>query len=291
MLKKIIVCKGKFGFADRLRLLTACIHYAKKFNRALYIDWRDKPQSFEFSSFFDLNLDLCDPNPENLLQETHSNVYPSLWTGNMHKYYDWAPGFKNSIELDKNYEESVMVFDEAWHPWFPELIASHLVLKKILSDPLSHYLNSWGDYIGYHIRLSDQVKAENGSNDYLALQKYDQTLNQEIESLNIFLEKSSQNIFLSTDNSIIKLKFKDHPKILMQGEELFKLFDYQQKNKLMGIHNINGHGIDSNSLNLESLLDFFLLVFSKEVVTSRGNFSKTADTLRGTPEILKIISG
>jgi hypothetical protein len=288
--KKFIICKGKYGFADRLRLLTACIFYAKKFDRFLYIDWKDQPLSFDFSTFFDLNLSLYELDKKLFFEGDHSDVYPMHWIGNLDKFFPYQQGFNNSLVMENNYDNKVLVFDEAWHPWFPELITDHFILKKNLTDPINYYCKTWGNFIGYHIRLSDQVKADFGYDTNAALKKFDETQNIEIEKLNNFLNNTSQKVFLSTDNSLIKKEFKNHPNVLMQGNEPFKCYDYQLENKLVGIHHGFVPDVNYDALNLESLIDFFLLVFSQKVVTSRGNFSKTADVLKDLPQISKLLT-
>jgi hypothetical protein len=290
-LKKYIICKGKFGFADRLRLLTACIEYSKKFKRLLFIEWNDNHNSFDFMSFFDLEQIDFNRNNNEIINLNAKTVYPLSWSSTVEGFKPYVEGFTNSLNLEIDYEHDIIVFDEGWHKWYPDIIVQHFVLNNNLREALNSYISEWGNFIGYHIRLSDQIKTEYRNNIEEASKQYDAHLNEEIEKLELFLELVNSKVFLATDNVAIKMFFKNHPRVLTQGSELEKFLNYQSTHKFMGVHHSNHKecDVDTEKLNLETLVDFFLLTFSDGVVISRGNYSLTAETLRKTSGIESIL--
>lgn len=290
---KYIIHKGKFGFADRLRLLSSCIDYSSKFDRTVLVDWNDPEFTSDFNIFFYFD-GIKWSHDTSLISNglDEASIFPDSWSGKLSTYVHYHPGFGNTLELSKDYPHDVLVFDEGWLQWFPEVLVNSLRLRDIIKAPLKNIISQWGEYYGYHIRLSDQVKSQYKFNADEAAANYSKHFDEELVKFDVFLNNSDLPVFLATDNSAIRLIYKNNPKVLMQGAELDKFLEYQKLNPLMGVHHVNGKsfGVDKTILNRETLIDFFLLVFSKGVTVSRGNFARTAEALRTTTGVEKILS-
>jgi len=53
-IKQIVLVKGWEGFADRLQILSHCLHYCKLHSAAICVDWRDYMWTHEFSDYFEI---------------------------------------------------------------------------------------------------------------------------------------------------------------------------------------------------------------------------------------------
>lgn len=84
MKKQIVVMKGFEGFADRLQVLSHCIHYCKLHGAVLCVDWRDEmwgQGTFDFWDYFEI-IGIPTISIEALALEIEggASIEPASWT-------------------------------------------------------------------------------------------------------------------------------------------------------------------------------------------------------------------
>jgi hypothetical protein len=90
--EKWMVSKGWEGFADRIQCLSYCIDLAVKYNRLLYVDWRDSMWQEGFYRYFSVDgFDEIPPEGE---------AYPEFWTNAlMRSNGQWLYSIKDFVSF------------------------------------------------------------------------------------------------------------------------------------------------------------------------------------------------
>jgi hypothetical protein len=273
---KYLIVKGWLGFGDRLESLKMAVKYALTYNLQIYVDWRDPMWSHgteDFYTYFKLVnmpiLNSLDDLPED------ATYYPSFWKGNLDKHisYDFVQEHKDAkIDiglLDKPFDADVIVFSSCGNRFlYPDSTffgnVFRVVDSRILTSVKHHFKSypistSWG----IHVRGTDRVKDK-----------------KRLFSIQAIVSNITTMGGMNKSNMVVVSDDKEQADILKRyypSSYIVSKFDVDNRK---GIHNLNHQelNISKDQLNVEMLIDFFVLTKCERVFTTvkDSRFAKEA---------------
>ena len=261
---KYLIVKGFLGFGDRLESLKMCIAYAQKYNLKIYVDWRDPMWSHgdeDFYTYFNLLM------PTFKLEELPEDAtyYPPYWKGHLdnHITYDFMTAHKDdNLKLDiidKPFDADVVVYScNGTRALYPDSIffanAFRVIDPRILNKVRQHsqaypLQTSWG----IHIRGTDRLKSNKRMINVQSMALRLTTLG----GMN-----KAHMVVVSDDKENAQIIKNFYP-----GAYMVSSFTMDTSK---GVHNLNKSelGIPKDQLNVDMLVDFFVLAKCERVFTT-----------------------
>lgn len=261
-----MVVKGWLGFGDRLESLKMCVAYAINHNLQIYVDWRDSMWSHgseDFYTYFKL-INMPVLNSLNDIPE-NATYYPSYWKGRLDEHItnefvkEHQRGELNLNMLNKPFDADVIVYscigarmlypDSSFFGNVFRVIDSR-ILSKINQHSQAYPLSkSWG----IHIRGTDRLK------DHRRLLSV-QSIVSHVTSMG-GLNKEHM-VIVSDDKENAQMWKKFYPNSYIASQFIV---DSQK-----GLHNLNKNelGVSKDQLNIDMLIDFFVLCKCERVFST-----------------------
>lgn len=166
-LSRYIICYPAGGIADMISNISECLLYATKYNRLLVIDTR-RVEWFKESihDYIDFNHKNIYKGDLDVLLTTlnNRNTYPAQVKGDLLTFFselkgvefDYKGSVLNQIDLNRNYEEDVIVFCRRRSSRVNIVVFSYMKFKEIVSDVYKKRRSLLpASYPGFHIRNTD----------------------------------------------------------------------------------------------------------------------------------------
>lgn len=102
MKNRYLISKGWEGFCDRLQCLSHCVTWSLRYNRILYVDWRDRIWTHDKSDFYRY-FSLVDLPYITSAESISANldIFPSFWKGGAGLIADeWVYRLKDQLTFD-----------------------------------------------------------------------------------------------------------------------------------------------------------------------------------------------
>lgn len=262
-----VLCIPKGGLNDMTRQIILCYNYCQKFNRKLIIDTNQTEFKINLNSYFNMydneiivknlniyNLNIFSIYPENISKNDLLQI-KCKWLNN--SYVNIYDNKLITFDLNTNYTHDLLVhMNCGGGDGISEFLQIFSLNDRLIKKLYKRYILIPLNYISIHIRNSDYKS--NNFEEYLLYNKSN------------FID---MNIFISSDdiNSINYCK-----KYLKANIFTFSDIPVIPKNHVGGLHHIVN--IDKDKINVDSILDFLLLVLSKEVyyTNEQSGYSKNA---------------
>lgn len=265
---KYLLLKSDAGFADRFQALFHAIEYCKIHNRILCVDWRDKIWKQDFEEVFDI-IGINTISLKDFLKLNMNDVYPKGWTHQLDRCADGCfthePLYKLILEYDKSYNEMVIVYCGLSDRIFDANKCSYIRVKEPYRKYIINNIIKYKDYDNVlHLRRTDRKNEtqEKLFKDYL-LENFD---------------NNTEFLIVSDNKEYCKEIIEYFPKSIVRTPYLDKFKDNDG-----GIHFQLPKNLSKKEFNLELLVDWFLLLYSKQIVTDKKKgsiFSNFADFLK-----------
>lgn len=162
---RYIVVKGIAGIGNRLFTLSCAIDYAIKHNRVLVVHWNDFCYSDDekdvFNKYFQIK---CKHSPT--IPSEIKSICPPFWKDYIHKptyevchFLRWKigdnVGANASIDLSKDYKESVVVYFAYSPQPYSDLLKNHIAIKPFIWNIAKKIIESNNVSVGLHVRYTD----------------------------------------------------------------------------------------------------------------------------------------
>lgn len=287
---KYLVVKGYLGFGDRLESLKMCVEYALKYNLQIYVDWRDSMWSHGDESFYTYFKLVNIPILESLYDIPRgSTIFPVFWKDKLHDPIDQKM-LNNQKEtginlhiLSSEYHADVIVYScigarrlYADCSFFANVfrVIHPDILSEIRHRQDTHNLSS---SIGLHLRGTDRAKNT---------VKRDRDI--QFMALNLMMRGGYNGrtyIAVSDDNESINIWKRFYPSTTVMSK---LSLEHTHKD---GNHNAQPDDltIDKNSLNIDTIIDFFTLSSCESVLMTCKDSRFAKEAIRLSPYIHKIL--
>jgi hypothetical protein len=264
--QQIVVMKGWEGFADRLQVLSHCLHYCIIHKAAICVDWRDDmwgQEKLDFSDYFEI-IGIPVVSLSNVIQlvKGGASVYPSAWNletissvPNESTHFDQ---YKLTFNNDYKRINSRIVINntKAYRVWHLDNLISNIRLKKSISDIISSRVkNLERPYTVIHLRGTDRL-----SN--LSLED---AIKPAVDKIKLQPPHIVKRMYIISDmDSMINLWKTKFPqtKKLYNDSEIYKLPDetngtHQLPKEVLQFYNIKKH-----NMNIDTITDFLIICFA-----------------------------
>lgn len=265
---KYLLLKADAGFADRFQALFHAIEYCIRHNRTLCVDWRDKIWKQDFEDVFDI-IGINTISLKDFLKLNISDIYPKGWLHQLDRRADTCfthePIYKLVLEYDKSYNETVIVYCGLSDRIFDANKCSYIRVKEPYRTHINNQIIKYKNYDNIlHLRRTDRTNTE-------------QELNFKTYLLENF-DKNTEFLIVSDNKDYCNEIIEYFPKSIIRTPYLDKFND-----KNNGIHFQSPKNLSKKEFNLELLVDWFLLLYAKTIVTDKKKgsiFSNFADFLK-----------
>lgn len=263
MQQKYLLVKGACGFADRLQCLSHAIEYAKKYDRILCIDWTDpiwagRQANINFDTFFDLVgvpsislaelLHLVDQDAD-----AFADVFPEAWRHQV----DRRPGdfmYRSyyKTELKEDVPHKLVVYASVSYRVFHNSnICANLRVKHPYRPAIVKALKEYADYTTVvHVRGTDRVQPA----------KYEEHAQMLSQKLQAQQQQELPQVLIVTDCKPLA----EHL-ISLYPRAVLRQTPWNEESATTGSHMAAEH--NKIAFNTDTLIDFFLLMYAKHVVT------------------------
>jgi hypothetical protein len=270
-----MIVKGWLGFGDRLQCLKMCVKYAQEKKRKIYVDWSDSIWSHgseSFYSYFKLEMPTFDISEI----PSHASVYPGFWKGKLDVPLDEKTALLPEINtgaLKDNYSEDVLVYScVSIRDIYPDSTFFIDVFKVVHPDIISVVRQRIEKYklsnkIGIHLRGTDRANRTD---------KQHRIAGMNVRMLSAGMLNGQDFVAVSDDPDYIQAwKSRYSYPVLTEvgclgGRE--------------GVHNKKAEqlSVSKDSLNIDSLIDFFTLAACKAIITTvpDSRFAQEATRLK-----------
>ena len=280
--QQIVVMKGWEGFADRLQVLSHCLHYCIVHKAAICVDWRDEmwgQENLDFSDYFEI-IGIPVVTLSDVIQRVKqgASVYPTAWdletienVPNETTHFDqYKLTFNNDYKRINS--EIIINNTKAYRVWHLDNLISNIRLKKSIADVISSRLkNLERPYTVIHLRGTDRL-----SN--LSLED---SIKPAVDKINLQSAHILKRLYVISDmDSMINLwktKFPQTEKVY-NDSEIDKLPDetngtHQLSKEVLQFYNIKKH-----NMNIDTITDFLIICFAS---WSFGNSKESTYTSLG----------
>lgn len=278
---QVVVVKGWEGFADRLEVLSHCIHYCQKHSASICVDWRDYmwgQDDKDFSDYFEIvGIPVLQISEVVDLMKKGAKVSPPAWTP---AYMEAVPNqvtgfqeFRTQINLDYRKVDADIVVnncrgDRTWHI---ENLTQNIRMKPAVIEYMKNALKDVGfPYTVAHLRGTDRLSTD--LDDYLDDIK---------EKFDALPKHAKSRVYMISDMSELRNKWLEqvpNTQILEYDPCIFKLECGKQATHMIIKEVLEFYGVTKHELNLNTLRDFLLLSFSSWGV---GNTTSKFTNLAG----------
>jgi hypothetical protein len=285
---KYLVVKGCLGFGDRLESLKMAVKYALTYNLQIYVDWRDPMWSHgseDFYTYFKLvNMPVL-----NSLQDIPGDAtyYPPYWKGNLENHIT-AEFLKEHVDdnlnlnkIDKPFDADVVVYScIGFRDIYPDSTFFGNVFRvidpRILTKVKEHcraypVSNSWGIHIRGTDRISDRSR---------------------LTSIQSIVSNVTSNGGMNKSNMVVVSDDNEHTKIWKNYYPNSYVVSNVSIETRKGTHNMTKEelSIPKDQLNVEMLIDFFVLCKCERVFTTIRDSRYAQESRRLHPVVDKILS-
>lgn len=283
---KYLIVKGYLGFGDRLESLKMCVAYAQKHNLQIYVDWRDSMWSHGSNDFYTyFNLLMPTFKFEDIPGD--ATYYPSFWKGklNEHITQDFITAHKdeginleiinNAIDADVIVCSCIggrMLFTDS--SFFANVfrVIDPRILNGVTRHSQSYPLQtSWG----VHIRGTDRLKS------------HKRLFNIQSMVLNLVT-----NGGMNKAHMVIVSDDKENAQIIKNYYPNAYMVSSFATNSTTGTHMLTKDqlSISKDQLNVEMLIDFFVLAKCERVYTTVKDSRYAQEARRLHPYVNNILS-
>jgi len=250
------------GFADFLRGTIALYIFSKKYDYQLFIDGSHPVFNFLKSN---KNIILTDLNIHEYLPDM---IYNHIYVG-LDKLFDKGKSFgvmTNSFYTLKNgILENYGPITEDCRDYLKDILTPTVEVENKMKEVLNMY--NLTNYIVIHLRVGDIFLNENKYNEGLYKLYYNKILE---------LKHTNQKYILLSDSSIIANKLKKEINELNDSIDLY----YWDNSK---IH--LGDLKNKNSNILDTMVDFFIMSKSTQIIANGSGFSKISSVIYDIPYV------
>ena len=283
---KYLIVKGWLGFGDRLQSLKMCVAYAQKYNLQIYVDWRDPLWSHGSEDFYTyFNLLMPTFNLSDLPED--ATYYPPYWKGHLNEQitYEFMNVHKDDNLtlniLDNPFDADVIVYScNGTRSVYPDSSFFANVFRvidpRILNGVKRHsqaypLQTSWG----VHIRGTDRLKS------------HKRMFNIQAMVLNLVTQggMNKQHIVVVSDD-------KENAQIIKNYYPNAYMVSSFATNSTTGTHMLTKDqlSISKDQLNVEMLIDFFVLAKCERVYTTVKDSRYAKEAQRLHPVVNNILS-
>lgn len=291
--KQVLVFKGWEGFADRLQVLSDCIHYCLKHDALLCVDWRDYmwgQKTEDFSDYFELvNVNVISLADVIKRLENGSSIKPSVWTpkllseppSELIHFSNFKLNFSNYEKIDS---DIVVVNGKGVRTWHIDNLINNIKIKDNLIPIITNRLiNIKLPYTTVHLRGTDRLSADplkTATNEYEGLAPH-----------------MKARVFVVSDmKELIDTWTTQFPSSLRVEEDpcIFKMPSGKQGTHMYEQESLDFYGVTKHELNINTIVDFLVLSFGSWTVGNKNSvFISMARMIRqaGVQGISKWLNG
>lgn len=264
--QQIVVMKGWEGFADRLQILSHCLHYCLLNKAAICIDWRDYmwgQETLDFSDYFEI-VDIPVIPLSDVLEriKNGATISPPAWNletmasvPNESIHFDQYKSTINNSYTRIN-SEIVVNNGKGLRMWHIDNLISNIRLKKPMAELISGRLvNLESPFTAIHLRGTDR----------LSNLTVEAAIKSAVDSLNLQPPHIIARMYVLSDmNSMINLWTSKFP----QTRKLYKDYEiYKLPNGTQGTHQLpkealEFYGVKKHTMNIDTITDFLIICFA-----------------------------
>ena len=259
--RQIVVFKGWEGFADRLQVLSDCIHYCIKNDAALCVDWRDYmwgQNNEDFSDYFDiLHIPIIQLADVVTFLENGSSIMPELWTPELLKeppseiihFGKFRLKFDNYAKVNS---DIVVVNGKGVRTWHVDNLVNNIKIKdELVPTIISRLCALKLPYTIIHLRGTDRFSPE-------ALK----TTTLEYEGLS---QEIKERVYVVSDmKELLESWTAKYPTTLKieENQSIFKLPSGPQGTHTYEQEILKIYGLTKRELNINTLVDFLAISYA-----------------------------
>jgi hypothetical protein len=274
--QQILVLKGWEGFADRLQVLSHCMHYCLINDAAICVDWRDYmwgQEVLDFCDYFEiLGIKTVTLNDVIFKIKDGASILPSCWTiDNITNIPNETNHFLNYNLEFNNYErvnsDIIVNNGKGQRTWHIDNLIQNLRLKKSISDQIIERIKLLElPFSIIHLRGTDR----------LINKSLEESIQPAINEINNKPPHILARMYLISDMHDMKnLWLSKFPKtkIVIPNYQISNL-----PQGTVGIHQLDKevldfYGVTKKELNIDALSDFITICLSS------WNISNSSESL------------
>ena len=281
--QQIVVMKGWEGFADRLQILSHCLHYCLINKAAICIDWRDYmwgQEELDFCDYFEIvGIPVVSLSDVLERMKNGATISPPAWNLDTmaaipNESVHFAQ-FQSTINNSYTRINSEIVVNngKGLRMWHIDNLISNIRLKKPIAELISGRLgNLESPFTAIHLRGTDRL-----SN--LPLEA---AIKPAIDSVNSQPPHVTTRMYVLSDmNSMINLWSSKFPqtKKLYSDYEIYKLPNGTQGTHQLPKEALEFYGVKKHTMNIDTITDFLIICFAN---WSFGNSKESTYTSLAT---------
>ena len=263
---QIVVLKGWEGLADRLQVLSHCLHYCKLHKAAICIDWRDHmwgQLTLDFSDYFEIigipflplskvlekvsagaTISPTSWDLESLTSEPNESIHFSEYESAM----DNAYGYINA--------DIIVNYGKGLRTWHIDNLICNIRLKKSISDIISERLSKLeSPYTLIHLRGTDR----------LSKMHPEQSMQSAVTIFDLQPPHIKARHYVISD---MKLMVQLWKKVVKDSRSIYNDYEiYKLPPGSQGTHTLHRavldfYGVKKHQLNIDAIADFLMICFS-----------------------------
>jgi len=266
--QQIVVMKGWEGFADRLQVLSHCLHYCRIHKASICIDWRDYmwgQETLDFSDYFEISgVNVVSLSDVIERMKKGATILPSMW--NLEKISGVPDESTRGEEYDCPFNSSynrvnseiIVSNTKGIRTWHINNLTSNIRLKENIAEIISDRLKNLEiPFTVIHLRGTDRL-----SN--LTLEE---SIKPAVDIINLQPSRITDRMYVLSDmKEMINLWMTKFPKTkkLYTDYEIYKL----PSNLSSGTHQISKdaielYGLKKHNMNIDTIYDFLIISSAK----------------------------
>ena len=274
---RILFCRPRGGLNDTLNQIYKCKIYSDKFNRELWVDTSRSGLQDSLGNYFkptkhfkfgvpiysSAEMVTCYPN----CISKDFMIYQATYVSS-ENYVEMKSRRPLTFDFNTDYRHDILVHEQCGGGNSAIKVLRLLQLKKEIGLMINDVILSLGDYDAIHVRNTDLTT------DYKAFFL-------DIES------KVNRKVVLCTDDNRCQQYAKE-----FWGDRLVLIHDVPATGG-RSLHESEVFGVDKFDLNVDSILDLFILVCCRNLYRSSTNegvlsgFGILAESLRARPRVTR----
>jgi len=272
---QIVLMKGNQGFADRLQVLSHCLHYCILNNASICIDWRDElwgQEKLDFNDYFevlDINIISVGEVVERL--KNGSSVFPQAWTikdiedppNPTTRFNKYNYTFENNYKKLK--EDIIVINCDGLRTYHIDNLVSNIRLRPNISDIIIRRIGKLRlPYTIIHLRGTDRLNKKTIA----------ESIEPAIEKYNKLPKYAKNRLYVLSDmKEMITLWREKFPEtnVIFEDYTIYKIPDDEISNGMQGIHQLDEdilsyYSIDKHQINIDTITDFVIMCYSKWII-------------------------
>lgn len=264
--QQIVVMKGWEGFADRLQILSHCLHYCLVHKAAICIDWRDYmwgQETLDFSTYFEIvGIPVVSLSTVLDRMKNGATVSPPAWNlENMATIPNESVHFAQfQSTITNSYgrinAEIIVNNGKGLRMWHIDNLISNIRLKKPIAELISGRLqNLESPFTAIHLRGTDRLSNLSVEN----------AIKPAIDAINLQPPHVISRMYVLSDmNSMINAWIAKFPqsKQLYSDYEIYKLPSGTQGTHQLPKEALEFYKVKKHTMNIDTITDFLIICFS-----------------------------